>query len=604
LRHLVLRTTDRVLFDPLAARADSNAVELRAPQTGLLEFSHASDGLAKIAGTLKRLPRSSSESKERLLEPHYATLWEALSDVIGDSVAVVHGDVRQTWTAYEDRAARLANAFCDAGLGHDSKVGMYLYNSNEYLETQFAGLKIRGVPINVNYRYLDDELLYLLDNSDAEALVFHSSLGDRVSRVMERAGKVRLWVEVDDGGPSIPGAVSYEDLIQANDPAKRITRSPDDVYMLYTGGTTGMPKGVMYDIGGQMQGLMGASLPMMGIEAASLDEIPAHIAKVHAEGNGPVSIPACPLMHGTGMWLGAFVAHFAGAKVVTLRDRSFDPHELWKTAQAEKATQIVLVGDAFGKPMARALQEAHDDGNPYDLSTIRFMISSGVMWTTEVKQKLLEWHDFTLIDAMGATEGSMGTQITTRDNAGTTAKFTMSPTTRVFTEDGRQVEPGSGESGMVAAGGNVPIGYFKDEAKSNATFKTIDGVRYSFPGDWAIVEADGNLTLLGRGSNCINTAGEKVYPEEVEEAVKRHPDVIDCLIVGIEDEKFGQRVTGVASSRPGSDIDSEAIRAFLRDKIAAYKMPKQLFVVDQVKRAPNGKADYKWAREAVEENLA
>jgi fatty-acyl-CoA synthase len=205
---------------------------------------------------------------------------------------------------------------------------------------------------------------------------------------------------------------------------------------------------------------------------------------------------------------------------------------------------------------------------------------------------------------MGSTEGAMGSQITTRGNLGQTARFARNPTTRVFSEDGREVEPGSGEAGLVAAGGNVPVGYFKDDAKSAATFKTIGGMRYSFPGDWAIVEADGTLTLLGRGSNCINTAGEKVYPEEVEEAVKEHPDVIDCLVVGVDDEKFGQRVTGVAAVQPGSDVDGEALREFTHSRLAGYKVPKQLFVVDEVRRAPNGKADYKWARKTVEEALA
>jgi len=308
-------------------------------------------------------------------------------------------------------------------------------------------------------------------------------------------------------------------------------------------------------------------------------------------------------MHGTGMWLGAILPHLAGSTVVTLESRSLDAHELWKTAVREKATQVVIVGDAFAKPMLRALEEAKSEGREYDLSSIRFLLSSGVMWTSEVKEQLLEWHDYVLIDAMGSTEGSMGTQITTRGNVGETARFAMAPTTKVFTEDGRLVEPGSGEAGMVAAGGSVPLGYFKDEAKSKATFRTIAGVRYSFPGDWALVEADGSLTLLGRGSNCINTAGEKVYPEEVEEAVKRHPDVIDCLVVGIDDEKFGQRVTAVASVRSGSSVEGEAIRESLRETIAAFKMPKQIFVVEKVERAPNGKADYKWAHKTVEEAL-
>ena len=535
------------------------------------------------------------------MEIHYATLWEKYADLLADRDAIIHGTTRRTWAAYEDRAARLAAGLAAAGLGHDSKIGMYLYNGNEYLETQFAGMKLRGVPINVNYRYLDEELLYLLDNSDAEALVFHSSLSDRVARVQDRAKKVKIWIEVDDGGDSLPGAMRYEDVIANNQPAARIERRSDDLYMLYTGGTTGMPKGVMYDIGGMMQGLMKSAFPILGLGLPEIEEVPALVEKLHADGGAFASIPACPLMHGTGMWLGALIPHLAGAPVITLESRSLDAHELLATAVREKVGQITIVGDAFAKPIVKALEEARDQGKPYDLSNLRFMMSSGVMWTSEVKEQLLEWHDMVLVDAMGSTEGSMGTQLTARGNIGETAKFAMNPTTKVFTEDGREVEPGSGETGMVAAGGSVPLGYFKDEAKSAATFKTIDGVRYSFPGDWARVEADGSLTLLGRGSNCINTAGEKVYPEEVEESIKRHEDVIDCLVVGIEDEKFGQRVTAVASVKDADALPGETLREFLRDKLAAYKMPKQIVIVDQVRRAPNGKADYKWARSVLEE---
>ncbi len=535
------------------------------------------------------------------MEIHYATLWEKYADLLADCDAVIHGTTRRTWAAYEDRAARLAAGFAAAGLGHDSKIGMYLFNGNEYLETQFAGMKLRGVPINVNYRYLDEELLYLLDNSDAEALVFHSSLSDRVARIQGRATKVKLWVEVDDGGESLPGAIRYEDLIADHPPAPRIKRNSDDLYMLYTGGTTGMPKGVMYDIGGMLQGLMKSAFPILGLGLPEIEEVPTLVEKLHADGGAFASIPACPLMHGTGMWLGALIPHLAGAPVITLESRSLDAHELLSTAVREKVGQITIVGDAFAKPIIKALAEARDEGKPYDLSHLRFMMSSGVMWTSEVKEQLLEWHDMLLIDAMGSTEGSMGTQLTARGNIGQTAKFAMNPTTKVFTEDGREVEPGSGETGMVAAGGSVPLGYFKDEAKSAATFKTIDGVRYSFPGDWARVEADGSLTLLGRGSNCINTAGEKVYPEEVEESIKRHDDVVDCLVVGLEDEKFGQRVTAVASLKGTAAVSGEDLREFLRDKLAAYKMPKQIVIVDQVRRAPNGKADYKWARGVLEE---
>jgi len=538
------------------------------------------------------------------MEMHYATLWESIADAIGDREALVCGSTRRTWSEYDDRASRLASAFADAGLGPDSKVGLYLYNSNEYMETQFAVMKGRGVVTNINYRYLDDELLYLLENSDAEALVFHSSLGERVARVRDRAPNIKLWIEVDDGGEPLPGAIAYEELISGHEPARRITRSPDDIYMLYTGGTTGMPKGVMYDTGSILQMFIAIGFPIFGLPVPEVQEIPSIAAGLWEEGKGLTSIPACPLMHGTGMWLGAMIPHCAGARVVSLTGRSFDAHELWSVAAQEQATQLVIVGDAFAKPMLRALDEARAEGRDYDLSSVKFLISSGVMWTSEVKQQLLDWNDFVIIDAMGSTEGSMGTQITSRGNVGETARFAMNPTTKVFTEDDREVKAGSGEAGMVANGGAVPLGYFKDEEKSRATFRTIDGVRYSFPGDWATVEADGSLTLLGRGSNCINTAGEKVYPEEVEEAVKEHPDVIDCLVVGVDDEKFGQRVTGVASLRPESDVDGEALREFARSKLAAFKVPKQLFIVDRVRRGNNGKADYPWARKTVEEALA
>jgi fatty-acyl-CoA synthase len=537
------------------------------------------------------------------VEIHFATLWESLADAIGDREALVCGASRRTWSGYDERAARLASAYAAAGLGPGSKVGLYLYNGNEYLEAHYAAFKQRAVPINVNWRYLDDELLYLLENSDAEALVFHSSLGQRVARVMERASRVKLWIEVDDGGESVPGAVAYEELIAAHEPAPRIRRPESDLYMLYTGGTTGMPKGVMYDVGSMLQAFIGIGFPILGLGAPPIDEVAVRVAELWKRGLAPVSIPACPLMHGTGIWLGAMIPHCAGARVVCLESRTFDAHELWRTAARERASQLVIVGDAFAKPMLRALEEADREGRPYDLSGLRFVISSGVMWTSEVKQQLLDWHDFVLVDAMGSSEGSMGSQITTRGNVGETARFAMSPTTKVFTEDDREVVPGSGEVGMVAAGGAVPLGYYKDESKSRAAFRTIGGRRYSFPGDWARVEADGTLTLLGRGSNCINTGGEKVYPEEVEEVVKRHPDVVDCLVVGVPDETFGQRVTAVASLTAGSAAGAAALREFARGRLAAYKVPKQIVVVDRVERAPNGKADYAWARRTVEEAL-
>jgi fatty-acyl-CoA synthase len=601
-RVVPLAGKDRATYGALKRSLHRRALSVLEPHAG--HGSGQRPVPSSRAGTAD-LFADRKQEPPRFMEMHFATVWESIADAIGDNPALVCGTRRVTWQQWDERAARLAAAFADAGLAPDAKVGLYLYNGCEYSEVQFGAFKGRHVPININYRYLDDELLYLLDNSDAEALVFHTSLSDRVARVMDRCPKIRLWIQVDDGGESIAGAASYEKLLASYEPAPRIRRSEDDVYMLYTGGTTGMPKGVMYNMGGMVQSFIGSIFPVLGLgmpqEAAAI--APA-VAQAWKEERGAVSIPGCPMMHGTGGWIGTMMPHTAGGTVVALEGRSLDAHELWATAQREKAMLLVIVGDAFAKPMLRTLEEARQAGRPYDTSSIRFIVSSGVMWTAEVKQQLLEWQDFILIDAMGSTEGTMGTQITTRGNIGATAKFAMAPTTKVFTEDERLVEPGSGEAGMVAAGGNVPIGYYKDEAKSRTTFKTIGGVRYSFPGDWAIVEADGSLTLLGRGSQCINSAGEKIYPEEVEEAVKLHPDVVDCLVVGVPDEKFGERVTAVASLAPGATASAQDVRDFTRTKIAAYKVPKQLFLAEEVRRAVNGKADYKWARQYVQDHGA
>ena len=541
------------------------------------------------------------------MEKQFATIWESIADSIGDSPAVTQGTVTRTWTEYEQRASRIASALVDAGLQPQSKVGLYLYNSNEYLEAQFATFKFRGVPVNVNYRYLDEELLYLLDNSDAEALFFHSSLGDRVARVVDRLPKLKLLVEVsDDGEHHVVSAVPYNTLVTDYDPMPRITRDEDDIYMLYTGGTTGMPKGVMYQMGSLAEGFVNGGLAFIGMTPPSeFSQLSTTVRDAHANGIRPITIPGCPIMHGTGMWIGAMMPQSGGAHVVTLQKRSFDAHELFQVIQDKKATLAVVVGDSFVKPMIRALDEATAKGTAYDASSLKMIASSGVMWTSEVKEALLERIEHVvLLDAMGSSEGSMGTSISMKGLPPKTAKFAIAPTTKVFTEDDREVQPGSGEIGKVAAGGAVPIGYYKDPEKSSKTFRTINGVRYSFPGDMATVEADGSLTLLGRGSQVINSAGEKIFPEEVEEAVKRVDGVLDCLVVGVDDEKFGQAVTAVASLSPGAKVDEATIIANVKTQLAGYKAPKRVIFVTQIPRAPNGKADYKSARDMAIAGLA
>jgi acyl-CoA synthetase (AMP-forming)/AMP-acid ligase II len=541
------------------------------------------------------------------MELHFATVWEAITDQIGDTTAVVHGDVRRTWSEFDERSARLASAFTAAGLGPDSKIGLYLYNGNEYLEAQYAAFKMRGVAINVNYRYLDDELWYLLDNSDSEALVFHSSLGERVARVVERLPKLKLLIEVDDGDTgAVPGSQSFEAVVAGHDPMPRITRNEDDIYMLYTGGTTGMPKGVMYAVGGMTAGYLTSGFPLLGLPVPnSPAEVGDLVKQASDAGNRLISIPCAPLMHGTGIWLGAFIPMLAGGQVVTMQNRSLDADELLGLVQAERVTNLTIVGDAFAKPIIAAIDRAKDAGSPYDTSSLKMIISSGVMFTSEIKEQVLDRiEQVVILDAMGSTEGAMGISMSMRGLPPSTAKFSQMPTTKVFTEDGREVQPGSGEIGLVAAGGNVPLGYFKDEEKSARTFKVINGERYSFPGDMAMVAEDGSLILLGRGSQVINTGGEKVFPEEVEEAVKRVPGVQDCLVVGIDDEKFGQAVTAVASRVEGAEVDEATVIADVKRQLAGFKAPKRVVFVSQIPRAPNGKADYKTAKQYALDGVA
>lgn len=542
------------------------------------------------------------------MEAHFATLWESIADTIPDRPALTSGGLTRTWSEYDDRAARIAQVLTAGGLGPNSKVSLYLYNGNEYMEAHYGVFKMRGVAINVNYRYLDEELWYLLDNSDSEAIIFHSSLADRVARVAERLPNLKLLIEVDDGEPpsgdrvNIPSAQAYEDLVATTEPMPRIERSADDIYMLYTGGTTGMPKGVMYDIGSLVEAFIQSGFPLIGqVPPKSLDEVAPMVTEAIDTAGQMVSIPCAPLMHGTGCWLGWMIPSCAGAQVVTLENRSLDAHELLGTIEDQRVTAITIVGDSFAKPILRAIDEGKSDSSPYDLSSLQLIGSSGVMFTTEVKQQLIDRiEQVVIVDAMGSTEGSMGTQIMMKGVPAETARFTKGPETKVFKEDDTEVVPGSGEIGMVAAGGAVPIGYFKDPDKSARTFRSINGKRYSFPGDLAQVAEDGTLILLGRGSQVINTGGEKVYPEEVEEAVKRVDGIVDCLVVGIDDEKFGQAVTAVASRAKGAAVDRETVIAAVKQDLAGFKAPKNIVFVDMVPRAPNGKADYKTAKTLAE----
>jgi fatty-acyl-CoA synthase len=534
----------------------------------------------------------------------FATLWEHIADACGELPALVQGERRRSWAAFDDRAARLAAAFADLGLGADGKVASYLYNGNEYLEGVFATFKARAVPVNVNYRYTADELAYLLDNSDTEILLFHGSLAEPVAAVRERLPRLRAVVQVDDGSPHLDGALAYEDLITSSTPAPRVERSGDDLYLLYTGGTTGMPKGVMWRNADLFDALMPTLYALTGRPVpADAAGVAATAAAVAEAGASPVHLPASPLMHGTGFFT-TLQAATMGGTIVTLTNRHFDPHELWATVQRERVTQTAIVGDAFAKPMVRALEEAEAAGRPYDLSSLQLIVSSGVMWSAEVKQELLRRGAFLCFDSLGSSEGvGFANQVTAPGAEVRTARFSIGEQAKVFTDDGREVTPGSGEVGLLAVGGAIPLGYYKDPDKTAATFREIAGRRWSIPGDYARVAEDGTIELLGRGSVSINTGGEKVFPEEVEEALKAHPAVHDALVVGLPDDRFGEAVTAVVALEPGASATTDELVEAATAHLARYKRPRHVVLVERVVRGPNGKADYAWARRAAAERL-
>ena len=528
-----------------------------------------------------------------------ADMWEAVCDAMPDAVALAHGDDLRTFRAFDERSARLASAFAALGVGPGTKVAMYLYNANEYVETTFAAAKLRAVPVNVNYRYLADELHYLLDNADAEVLLYHGALAERVAAVRGQLPKLRVLVQVettpDDRVPPLPGALAYEDLVASHAPAARGPRSADDLLFLYTGGTTGLPKGVMWRHRDLFQ-QFSVTYQMLGSVPSIPAEVGAAAVQMREMGMAGPIMAAAPLMHGMA-WFTSMSGLLIGRTVVSLEGRHFDPHELWRAVERHRVQMCCIVGDAFARPMIAALEEAERRGTPYDISSLTMIVSGGVMWSGANKQPFLDRGVGMLVDGLGSSEAtSIGMQITTPGMDVTTAKFQLSPTTRVITEDGRDVAPGSGEIGLLLVGGAVPAGYYKDEAKTEKTFREIDGVRYAIPGDWARVETDGTITLLGRGSVCINTGGEKVFPEEVEEALKLHPTVEDVVVVGVPDERWGEAIAALVATRADAPRDAAVLIAHTRERLAAYKSPKHIVWVERLVRSPAGKADYRWAR--------
>ncbi|HEX6393133.1 MAG TPA: acyl-CoA synthetase [Acidimicrobiales bacterium] len=531
-----------------------------------------------------------------------ADIWEAVADARPGSEAQRSGERVFTFAEFDRRSNALAADLLDAGLGHQAKVAAYLYNGPEYLEVYFAAFKAGLAPLNVNYRYGAGELIYLLDNADAEAVVFHAAFAPIVEEIQPKLPNVRRWYVVEDGSPAPDWAVRYEELVASG--ADRIAsgwgRSPDDLLLLYTGGTTGMPKGVMWRQDDLVNVLGSGGNPFIGAPPAN--DVSEIRSRLEAGQPSMSSLPACPLMHGTGQF-SAFIALIGGGCVVTTPGRKFDPAVLWQTISAYRVNSVAIVGDAFARPMLAEL-----DANPgkYDLSELKLINSSGVMWSQEVKDGLLRHVPHAILfDSLGSSEGvGLGASISAAGTAAGTAQFSLGNGVRVLTPDDRDVEPGSGETGVIALPGFLPVGYYKDPEKSERTWRVIDGVRYVLPGDYATVEADGAIKLLGRGSVVVNTGGEKVFPEEVEEVIKRLPEVADAVVVGIPDDRLGETVCAVVQKETGSSMTAGEVEAAVRGELAGYKVPRRVMFVESIGRSPAGKVDYQRIRREAAEHPA
>lgn len=532
---------------------------------------------------------------------NFANIWEGIADELGDLTALAWGEVRRSYHEYEQRAARLASGMIELGITQGRRIGVYLYNRPEYMEAYFAAFKQRIIPSNLNYRYVGKELAFLIDDSYLDGVVYPTSLADRVEDAMRLVNRRPLLIAVsDDDHRPAKGSIEFERLIAEHGPAERVDRPGSDTFIQYTGGTTGMPKGVQWP---QHAAMAAAWAPYagLGVDAPSTPaEAVATAHRIHRHGVAGAVVVGPPLIHGTGLW-GTLAGLVTAQRVVLLQSRRFDAHELCATIARERAVSLSIVGDAFARPMVVALDEAVTAGRPYDLSSLKRISSSGTIWSAPVKRAIHQHCHATLHDLLSASEGAgFGMMVTEPGEDPVTACFRLGPNAKALDDNDQEVGPG--ESGRLAVAGPIPLGYLGDEERTRATFRIIDGVRYSIPGDLARLESDGTLTLLGRGSACINTGGEKVYAEEVEEAIKELASwVDDCVVTGVPDRTWGELVCAIVS--PTTEMRSRAdqlapmLKALLRERIAGYKIPKRVIVVPEVLRAPSGKVDYRWARD-------
>jgi acyl-CoA synthetase (AMP-forming)/AMP-acid ligase II len=525
-----------------------------------------------------------------------ADLAEHAVDAVPDRVALICGDDQITYAELEEKANRLAHYLIDHGVRKGDKVGLYCRNRIEIVIAMLGIVKAGAILVNVNYRYVEAELRYLFDNSDMVALVHERRYADRVANVLPETPNVTTVLVVNDGSDADYrryGGVEFYDAIAEGSPARDFgERSPDDIYLLYTGGTTGFPKGVMWRHEDIYRVLLGGTDFATGEFVA--DEYDH--AKQAAAGPPMIRFPIPPMIHGATQ-SATWMALFAGQTVVLATE--FDAETVWRAVEKHKVNLLFFTGDAMGRPLLDALEAGE-----YDLSSLFLLASTAALFSPSLKERFLELLPNRVItDSIGSSEtGFGGSSIVARGQTQVGGpRVSIDKNTVVLDDAGNEVIPGSGVRGILAKRGNIPVGYYKDEKKTAETFRTINGVRYAIPGDYATVESDGTVTMLGRGSVSINTGGEKVYPEEVEAALKGHPEVFDALVVGVPDERYGQHVAAVVAPRKGSAPTLDALDAFVRRVIAGYKVPRSLWLVDEVKRSPAGKPDYTWAREQTEQ---
>ena len=532
-----------------------------------------------------------------------ADLAEHAIDAVPDRVAIICGDEQLTYAQLEEKANRLAHYLIDQGVQKDDKVGLYCRNRIEIVIAMLGIVKAGAILVNVNYRYVEGELRYLFENSDMVALVHERQYADRVANVLPDTPNVKTILVVEDGSDTDYqryGGVEFYAAIAKSSPERDFgPRSADDIYLLYTGGTTGFPKGVMWRHEDIYRVLFG------GTDFATGEFVKDEhdLAKAAAASPPMIRHPIPPMIHGatqSATWMSIFSGQ------TTVLAPEFNADEVWRTIHKHKVNLLFFTGDAMARPLLDALLAAQKGAageEAYDLSSLFLLASTAALFSPSIKEKFLELLPNRVItDSIGSSEtGFGGTSVVAKDAPHSGGpRVSIDHKTVVLDDDGNEVKPGSGVRGFIAKKGNIPVGYYKDEKKTAETFQTINGVRYAIPGDWALVEADGTVTMLGRGSVSINSGGEKIYPEEVEAALKGHPDVFDALVVGVPDPRYGQHVAAVVQARPGARPSLSALDGFVRSEIAGYKVPRSLWLVDEVKRSPAGKPDYRWAKEQTE----